>query len=45
MIWRCVVRRVATLHEIEQYWDICDLYDANEALDLVDESERIAAER
>lgn len=45
MVWRCIVHRVATLQEIDQWWDICDLYDANEALDIQDEAKRMAADQ
>lgn len=39
MIWRIVVERVATLQEIETYWDLCDVLDAHLSLDLVAEAE------
>lgn len=42
MIWRPVTRKIATLEEITTTWDINDLYDANEALDIIDEAERRA---
>jgi len=32
--WRPIVEKIATLQEIEEYWDINDLADANEALDI-----------
>ena len=44
-MWRVVVRQIATLKEIETHYDIVDLFDANEALDLQDEAERRASER
>ena len=37
------MRNVATLREIETYYDIVDVFDANEALDLQDEADRRAA--
>jgi hypothetical protein len=33
---------LATLHEIESHWNICDLFDANEALDIQDEADEWA---
>lgn len=42
MIWRPVVRKIATLEEIESHWDINDLFDAHEALDVLDEMEAFA---
>lgn len=45
MIWRVVTRQIATLSEINKNWDINDLYDGNEALDIMDEAERRAAEK
>lgn len=45
MIWRLVVRQIATLHEIETHYDINDVGDANEALDLMDEAERQAIKK
>ncbi len=35
-IWRPVVRKIATYKEIMEHWNICDLADAHEALDLQD---------
>ena len=32
--------KIATLHEIESYWSIDDLADANEALDVKFEAEQ-----
>ena len=40
---RLVTRKVATLQEIETHYDIVDVYDVNEALDLADEAERLQA--
>jgi hypothetical protein len=40
MIWRLVLANVATLKEIETYYDIVDVWDANEALDLKEEAEQ-----
>jgi hypothetical protein len=39
-----VIRRVATLSEIDQHWDWADLMDVNAALDLQDEADRLAAQ-
>ena len=44
LIWRLVVERVATLQEIETFYDVLNVLDANEALDLREEAERRAAE-
>jgi hypothetical protein len=41
-VWRLVVKRVATLAEIETHWSLRDLILANEALDLDEEIERRA---
>ena len=38
-IWRIVLAQIATLKEIETYWSIDDLADANEALDIKAEAE------
>ena len=40
-----VIARVASLHEIETYWSIGDLLDANDALDVKYEFEEIAREK
>lgn len=45
MIWRVVMREKATLQEIEKHWDLNDLYDANEALDIVDEADFLASQK
>jgi hypothetical protein len=42
MIWRLVLRQVATLQEIETHYDIVDVMDANEALDLQDTADHRA---
>lgn len=39
MIWRPVVERIATLQEINLHYDIIDLLNANESLDLREEAE------
>jgi len=39
-----VVAKIATLEEIETHYDLVDLLDANEALDLQDEAEALANE-
>jgi hypothetical protein len=44
LIWRLVVRRVATLREIEEAWSGADVLDANDALDLQDEVDALAAQ-
>jgi hypothetical protein len=36
------MERVATLHEIETYWNICDVADANDALDALNEAKHEA---
>ena len=40
--WRLVLEGVATLQELEEYYDINDICDANEALDVKAEVERRA---
>lgn len=42
LIWRLVVAKIATLKEINEYYDLCDVWDAHTALDLQDEAERRA---
>lgn len=32
--WRPILEGVATLTEIDEKWNLCDLADANEALDI-----------
>lgn len=39
-VWRIVSRQMATLHEIESFWSLGDVLDANEVLDLMDEAAR-----
>lgn len=39
---RLVSRQVATLQELETHYDIDDVADMNEVLDLMDEAERLA---
>lgn len=41
-LWRIVIERVATLEEIETHWDLCDLLEAHDALDLRDRVEEDA---
>lgn len=36
---RVALSGIATMHEIETYWSINDLADANEALDIKEEAE------
>lgn len=45
MIWRLVVNRIASLQEIDTHYDIVELFDANEALDLQEAANRAAQER
>ncbi len=40
MIWRPVVANLCTLAELHEKWDINDLCDAHEALDLKEEAEK-----
>lgn len=42
-VWRVIIEQVATLREIESYWSIDDLADANEALDIKHEAEAYAS--
>lgn len=44
-VWRVWLSGMATLSEIEKEWTLCDLMDANEALDIKAEMEKEAAER
>ena len=44
LVWRLVLARIATLEEIETYYDLLELLDAHEALDLQEEADAIANE-
>ena len=44
MIWRLWVHG-ERLKDLNEYYDIIDIYDANEALDLKEEVERLAQKR
>ncbi len=44
MIWRVVGKRIATLKEVRQYYDLVDLIDAHRYLDLQDELKIKASE-
>lgn len=37
-----MTRNVATLREVDEYYDLVEVADANEALDIMDEAERRA---
>ena len=37
-----MLAKIATLREIEEFWNLCDLMDAHEALDLQLEMEQQA---
>ena len=41
-IWRPVVNGKVTLQEIETYYDVNDMFDLHEVMDLMDEAERKA---
>lgn len=43
MIWRLVLRRVASFEEIQRYWSLGELLDANEALDVQDDADWLAS--
>lgn len=36
-MWRIVHKRLATLHELNTSWTLCDMEDAHAVLDLEDE--------
>jgi hypothetical protein len=42
MFWRLVVEKVATLTELNSYYDLVEVYDAHTALDLLQEAEALA---
>lgn len=44
MTWRLVTEKVATLKEVNTYYDLVDVLDAHLALDLRDEAEAKAME-
>jgi hypothetical protein len=43
-VWRLVIRKIATLQEIETHYSLIDLMDANEVLDLQDRAESQAVD-
>ena len=45
MTWRLVIERVATLKEVETYYDLVDVLDAHLALDIRDEAEARAMDK
>jgi len=44
-VWRPILAKITTLHEVETYWSIDDLADAHEALDLKADLEKREVER
>lgn len=42
-VWRVWLTGNVTLHELDTYWTMSDLFDANEALDLKNEVEEFYA--
>jgi len=40
MFWRPILAGVATLAEIDSYWTLCDLLEANEVLDTKEAVEK-----
>lgn len=44
-MWRLVIRKVATLEEVETYYSLVDLLDANEALDLYEKAQAEAMKK
>jgi hypothetical protein len=44
-VWRLVLRGVATLREIEEWWSMGDVLDANEALDVRDAIQELGRPR
>jgi hypothetical protein len=45
MVWRPVLEGLGSLVEVTEQWTIEDLFDAHEALDIRNESQRYYAER
>lgn len=41
-VWRVWLAGLATIDEIENKWDLCTLFEANEALDIKEEMEEEA---
>jgi len=37
--WRPIIEKIVTLEELERYWDINDLADAHEALNIRSDAE------
>lgn len=44
MLWRLVMRQIATYEEIRRYWSIDDVLTANEHLDLQEDAEWLSHE-
>ena len=44
LTWRLVLEGMATLQEVETYYDLVNVLDANEALDLKEEAEHRATD-
>jgi hypothetical protein len=38
--WRPILERITTLTEVNEKWNICDLADAHEALDIKADAEQ-----
>lgn len=45
MIWRPVLKRLGTLKEVQYEWDLDDLADAHEVLDLKESAQSQAMQR
>jgi len=45
VIWRLVANRIATLQEIDTHYDIVEIWDANETLDILEEAEQRAFQK
>ena len=44
-VWRLIVGKIATLHEVEEHYSVTDILDGNEALDLQMRADHEASKR
>ncbi len=43
LIWRLVVRQIATYREVREFWDLVEVLAANDALDVQDDADWLAS--
>lgn len=44
-MWRPILAKIVTLQELDTHWTMCDLADANEALDVQSEVDKFMADK